>query len=99
MISVARLLAEGGRSPPTSTRPTSSCTTHRPATPRTRSPCPGWPTRSLARTPIGIFRDVDRPVYDDLMAGQLDKAAQTQGAGDADALAGLIAGSDTWTVD
>ena len=54
---------------------------------------------SLARTPIGIFREVDRPVYDDLMAGQLDKAAQTQGAGDADALAGLIAGSDTWTVD
>ena len=27
---------------------------------------------SLARTPIGVFRDVDRPVYDDLMREQLE---------------------------
>jgi 2-oxoglutarate ferredoxin oxidoreductase subunit beta len=53
---------------------------------------------SLARTPIGVFRDVQRPVYDDLMADQLARAAETQGAGDADALGGLLAGTDTWTV-
>jgi 2-oxoglutarate ferredoxin oxidoreductase subunit beta len=54
---------------------------------------------SLARTPIGVFRDVERPVYDDLMREQLERAAETQGAGDPDALAGLLAGQDTWTVD
>ena len=32
------------------------------------------------------------------MRDQLDKAAETQGAGDLDALAGLLSGSDTWTV-
>jgi 2-oxoglutarate/2-oxoacid ferredoxin oxidoreductase subunit beta len=50
---------------------------------------------SLARTPIGVFRAVQRPVYDDLMRGQLDSARATQGDGD---LAELLAGSDTWTV-
>ena len=40
-----------------------------------------------------MFRDVDRPVYDDLMREQLEKAADTQGPTDADALAGLLAGS------
>jgi 2-oxoglutarate/2-oxoacid ferredoxin oxidoreductase subunit beta len=54
---------------------------------------------SLARTPIGVFRAVQRPVYDDLMRDQLDRARATGGAGDgADQLAGLLAGSDTWTV-
>jgi 2-oxoglutarate/2-oxoacid ferredoxin oxidoreductase subunit beta len=51
--------------------------------------------QSLARTPIGVFRSVDRPVYDDLMRDQLEKATATQGPGD---LATLLAGSDTWTV-
>ncbi|MDQ1602208.1 MAG: 2-oxoglutarate/2-oxoacid ferredoxin oxidoreductase subunit beta [Actinomycetota bacterium] len=51
---------------------------------------------SLARTPIGVFRAVDRPVYDDMMSDQLDKARATQGEGD---LATLLAGSDTWTID
>ena len=50
---------------------------------------------SLARTPIGVFRAVQRPVYDDLMRGQLDTARATQGDPD---LAELLAGSDTWTV-
>jgi 2-oxoglutarate ferredoxin oxidoreductase subunit beta len=53
---------------------------------------------SLARTPIGIFRDVARPVYDDLMREQLERAQETQGAGDDDALADLLAGADTWRV-
>jgi 2-oxoglutarate/2-oxoacid ferredoxin oxidoreductase subunit beta len=44
-------------------------------------------------TPIGVFRDVDRPVYDELMAEQLDAAAAKQGRGD---LAELLHGGDTW---
>lgn len=50
---------------------------------------------TLARTPIGIFRQVDRPAYGDLMADQLDHARETQGDGD---LAALIRGQDTWAV-
>jgi 2-oxoglutarate ferredoxin oxidoreductase subunit beta len=54
---------------------------------------------SLARTPIGVFRSVRRPVYDDLMRDQLVRAAETQGAGNpTDQLASLLNGSDTWTV-
>ena len=48
---------------------------------------------SLARTPIGVFRSVARPVYDDLMREQLEQASATQGAGD---LGDLLAGTDTW---
>jgi 2-oxoglutarate ferredoxin oxidoreductase subunit beta len=50
---------------------------------------------SLARTPIGVLRDVKRPVYDRLMADQIEKAIETQGAGD---LQTLLNGADTWTI-
>ncbi len=50
---------------------------------------------TLANTPIGIFRNVDRPTYDTGMAAQLDTAVTRQGHGD---LADLLAGRDTWTV-
>jgi 2-oxoglutarate/2-oxoacid ferredoxin oxidoreductase subunit beta len=40
-----------------------------------------------------VFRDVERPVYDELMSEQLEKAAATQGRGD---LAKLLHGGDTW---
>jgi 2-oxoglutarate/2-oxoacid ferredoxin oxidoreductase subunit beta len=53
---------------------------------------------SLARTPIGVFRAVDRPVYDDMMREQIERSQETGGPGDPDALASLLAGSDTWTV-
>jgi len=43
-----------------------------------------------------VFRAVDRPVYDDLMADQLDKARETQPPAD---LAALLMGTDPWTVD
>jgi 2-oxoglutarate ferredoxin oxidoreductase subunit beta len=46
-------------------------------------------------TPIGVLRDVERPVYDTDMADQLDRAVAEQGPGD---LARLLAGNDTWTV-
>ncbi len=50
---------------------------------------------TVANTPLGIFRAVDRPAYDDLMAGQLAQAAETQGRGD---LGTLLHGRDTWEV-
>jgi 2-oxoglutarate ferredoxin oxidoreductase subunit beta len=46
-------------------------------------------------TPIGIFRDVERPVYDELMAAQLDTAKSERGEGD---LKALLHAGDTWTV-
>jgi 2-oxoglutarate ferredoxin oxidoreductase subunit beta len=49
----------------------------------------------LSATPIGVFRDVERPVYDDLMSTQIDQAIAKQGPGD---LAALLAGGDTWTI-
>jgi 2-oxoglutarate ferredoxin oxidoreductase subunit beta len=46
-------------------------------------------------TPIGIFRDVERPVYDELMAEQLEAAKSERGEGD---LKALLHAGDTWTV-
>ncbi|MBW5483615.1 2-oxoacid:ferredoxin oxidoreductase subunit beta, partial [Streptomyces bambusae] len=42
-----------------------------------------------------VFRTIERPVYDTLMADQLDTAVEQKGKGD---LATLLAGNDTWTV-
>ena len=50
----------------------------------------------LHRAPIGIFRDVEAPAYDDLAREQV-ALAQADG-GDDDALQGLINGNDTWLV-
>ncbi|MGF1425144.1 2-oxoacid:ferredoxin oxidoreductase subunit beta [Kitasatospora sp. LaBMicrA B282] len=50
---------------------------------------------TLHRTPIGVLRSVERPVYDTLMADQLDAAVARSGPGD---LAKLLAGQDTWTI-
>ncbi|WP_018543861.1 2-oxoacid:ferredoxin oxidoreductase subunit beta [Streptomyces sp. LaPpAH-108] len=50
---------------------------------------------TLHHTPIGVFRSVERPVYDTLMADQLDTAIEQRGKGD---LAALLAGGDSWTV-
>ncbi|MEU6557991.1 2-oxoacid:ferredoxin oxidoreductase subunit beta, partial [Streptomyces sp. NPDC046915] len=50
---------------------------------------------TLHHTPIGVLRDVERPVYDTLMAEQLDTAVERQGKG---GLAALLTGGDTWTV-
>ncbi|WP_369236283.1 2-oxoacid:ferredoxin oxidoreductase subunit beta [Streptomyces sp. R21] len=51
---------------------------------------------TLHHTPIGVFRDIERPVYDTQMADQLDTAIERYGKGD---LAQLLTGSDTWTVE
>ncbi|MFB7700181.1 2-oxoacid:ferredoxin oxidoreductase subunit beta, partial [Streptomyces sp. NPDC056099] len=50
---------------------------------------------TLHHTPIGILRDVERPVYDTLMAEQLDTAVEQYGKSD---LGALLAGKDNWTV-
>ncbi|MER6327958.1 2-oxoacid:ferredoxin oxidoreductase subunit beta, partial [Streptomyces sp. NPDC001034] len=50
---------------------------------------------TLHHTPIGVFRSVERPVYDEQMTAQLDTAVEQRGKGD---LAALLAGGDTWTV-
>jgi 2-oxoglutarate ferredoxin oxidoreductase subunit beta len=47
--------------------------------------------------PMGVFRSVQRPTYDAMMAEQLDQA-KTQAPGDAAALQKLLHGSDTWNV-
>lgn len=46
-------------------------------------------------TPIGIFRDVDRPLYETEVREQVDEAIERQGRGD---LAELIRSGPTWTV-
>jgi 2-oxoglutarate ferredoxin oxidoreductase subunit beta len=46
-------------------------------------------------TPLGVFRSVERAVYNDLMEGQLAAATEAKGAGDLDA---LIRAGDTWTI-
>jgi 2-oxoglutarate/2-oxoacid ferredoxin oxidoreductase subunit beta len=51
----------------------------------------------LHRAPIGIFRDVERATYDDLAREQIATARQGQDDPQL-ALAGLISGSDTWTI-
>jgi 2-oxoglutarate/2-oxoacid ferredoxin oxidoreductase subunit beta len=49
----------------------------------------------MAHVPIGIFRQVERPTYDDLARAQVADAQDKHGDGD---LASLLAGNDTWTV-
>ncbi len=51
----------------------------------------------LKHAPVGIFRQVEAPTYDDQAREQIVTASQ--GTADrADALAGLLASGDTWTV-
>ncbi|MBW3658285.1 MAG: 2-oxoacid:ferredoxin oxidoreductase subunit beta [Actinobacteria bacterium] len=46
-------------------------------------------------TPLGIFRDVDRPVYDELLNDQVAEARAANGEGD---LASLLASGNVWDV-
>ncbi|MGV9302132.1 MULTISPECIES: 2-oxoacid:ferredoxin oxidoreductase subunit beta [unclassified Nonomuraea] len=50
---------------------------------------------AFEHVPIGIFRQVDRPAYDTLMAGQLEEAVAQKGPGD---LSDLLMGGDTWRI-
>ena len=55
--------------------------------------------RSMAHVPVGVFRSVSRPTYDDLVRDQVGKSVRSAGgpASDDD-LAALLAGTDTWRV-
>jgi 2-oxoglutarate/2-oxoacid ferredoxin oxidoreductase subunit beta len=50
---------------------------------------------TVGATPFGVFRDVERPVYDELMAEQIEAAQAERGVGD---LQALVASGDTWTI-
>ncbi len=52
----------------------------------------------LNQSPIGIFRQVERPTYDDGARGQIASAQQAAPGERSDRLAALIGGGDTWTV-
>ncbi len=45
--------------------------------------------------PFGVFRDVEQPVYDDLMVEQIAQSVEQRGNGD---LAALVHAGDTWTI-
>lgn len=47
-------------------------------------------------TPLGIFRNVDRPVYDDMLNAQVAQAKSERGDGD---LAALLLSGSTWEVE
>jgi 2-oxoglutarate ferredoxin oxidoreductase subunit beta len=49
---------------------------------------------TVGATPMGVFRDVERPVYDELMAEQLEVARQKQEG----ELGALLGAGDTWTI-
>ena len=51
--------------------------------------------KDLGVAPLGIFRDVEQPVYDELMADQIAQSVEQRGEGD---LAALLHGNDTWTI-
>ena len=52
----------------------------------------------LNQSPIGIFRQVERPTYDDQARAQVATAEQAATGEPTDRLAALIGGGDTWTV-
>jgi 2-oxoglutarate ferredoxin oxidoreductase subunit beta len=56
------------------------------------------PGLDLRNTPIGVFRSVDRPAYDDVVREQLTTAkAKAKGTPDEE-LAALLNSGDTWTI-
>jgi 2-oxoglutarate/2-oxoacid ferredoxin oxidoreductase subunit beta len=52
-------------------------------------------SQDLRYTPMGVFRSIQKPTYDAMMADQLE-VARTDEPADLDA---LLTGNDTWTVD
>jgi len=51
---------------------------------------------AFAHVPIGIFRSIDRPTYDQSMNEQVDAAVATKGQGD---LGDLLMSGDTWRIN
>jgi 2-oxoglutarate ferredoxin oxidoreductase subunit beta len=53
----------------------------------------------LKQSPIGIFRQVERPTYDDQARAQIAGALESNAGDPVERLAALIGGGDTWTVN
>jgi 2-oxoglutarate ferredoxin oxidoreductase subunit beta len=51
-------------------------------------------SQDLRYTPMGVFRSVEKPTYDRMMADQVEEARTSSPAD----LGALLSGSDTWTV-
>jgi 2-oxoglutarate ferredoxin oxidoreductase subunit beta len=56
------------------------------------------PALDLRYTPIGVFRDVPRPTYDELVNKQVETAKSKQAAEPEAELANLLNSGDTWTI-
>ncbi len=56
------------------------------------------PALDLRYTPIGVFRDVPRPTYDELVNKQVETAKSKQVAEPEAELANLLNSGDTWTI-
>ncbi|SNT61452.1 2-oxoglutarate ferredoxin oxidoreductase subunit beta [Asanoa hainanensis] len=56
------------------------------------------PGLDLRNTPIGVFRKVDRPSYDELVVSQVETAKAKATGTPEDQLAGLLTAGDTWTI-
>jgi 2-oxoglutarate ferredoxin oxidoreductase subunit beta len=52
----------------------------------------------LNQSPIGIFRQVERPTYDDQARAQIETSAHNDPVAAADRLSALVNSGDTWTV-
>ena len=67
---------------------------------RHESPAYAFALASLARpefpVPVGVFRAVERPTYERLLEGQIERATKQRGEGELDA---LLHSGDTWTVE
>ena len=50
---------------------------------------------AVGAAPVGVFRDVERAVYDEALTGQLETARAERGEGD---LRALVGSGDTWTI-
>jgi 2-oxoglutarate/2-oxoacid ferredoxin oxidoreductase subunit beta len=54
----------------------------------------------MTHVPMGVFRQVSRPVYDDLVRAQVQSAVDAAGRpADDDDLCALLRGRDSWTVE
>jgi 2-oxoglutarate ferredoxin oxidoreductase subunit beta len=56
------------------------------------------PQGDLRNTPIGVFRGVTRPSYDELVRGQVAEAQAKRAGTPEQELAALLTGGDTWTI-
>jgi 2-oxoglutarate ferredoxin oxidoreductase subunit beta len=56
------------------------------------------PGLDLRHTPIGVFRDVARPSYDELVRDQVDTAVAGRARSLDDELDSLLTSGDTWTI-